>query len=57
MKKRIKGTLCDLDRDTIKKRKKALAEIVSAPEYYCAKCARVANAEQYLCKAQPLPKP
>jgi hypothetical protein len=48
-------TLCDWTKKSIEKRREELVRLVSAPQYVCAKCARVANSKRVLCRATKLP--
>jgi hypothetical protein len=48
-------TLCDWSKRDILAKPEKLAEIVSEPRFFCAKCARAANDPKRLCKARKLP--
>lgn len=50
-------TLCDWSRKDIAKRPDALAAIVAAPTFVCAKCARCANTKKALCSPKKLALP
>ena len=48
-------TLCDWSRKDIASKPNKLASLIDQPQFYCAKCARCANAAKSLCKARKLP--
>ncbi|HEY5895578.1 MAG TPA: hypothetical protein VIT91_20345 [Chthoniobacterales bacterium] len=49
------NTLCDWSKHDIEKSVHKLAALVRNPQFYCRKCARVANTPDVLCKAKHLP--
>jgi hypothetical protein len=49
-----KRNLCDWDRKEIESEMATLVSLVNNPKYVCKKCARVANAEEVLCKSQKI---
>lgn len=48
-------TLCDWTKTDLKDRASDLALLVHEANFYCTKCARVANDRRALCKARKLP--
>lgn len=48
-------TLCDWSKNDLKDRAGELAQLVHEANFYCTKCARVANDRRALCKARKLP--
>ncbi len=46
--------MCKWDKKHLKKDLEAFSESVSAPQYVCAKCIRVANSKKNLCDPQSL---
>lgn len=48
-------TLCDWSKHDIEKSAHKLAALVRNPQFYCRKCARVANTPDVLCKPKHLP--
>lgn len=48
-------TLCDWSKKDIAAKPEKLAELISDPRFYCAKCARAASLPRALCKARKLP--
>jgi Na+-translocating ferredoxin:NAD+ oxidoreductase RNF subunit RnfB len=49
-------TLCDWSKKDIQSHPDKLARILCDPCFYCAKCARAANASKRLCKARRMPR-
>lgn len=49
-------TLCDWSKKDLEKKAGKLLELVRDPNYYCRRCARVANTSKVLCKPRKLPK-
>lgn len=49
-------TLCDWSKRDLEKHPDKLLEVVRDPQFYCRKCARVANTSKVLCKPRKLPK-
>ncbi|WP_120510093.1 hypothetical protein [Photobacterium salinisoli] len=48
-------SLCKYRRSEISEKIASIAELVSAPQYFCRSCARVANGKSSLCKPGRLP--
>lgn len=48
-------TLCDWSKGDLEKHPDKLWELVRDPQFYCRKCARVANTSKVLCKPRKLP--
>ena len=51
-----KKKLCDLDKKLIEKKLDSLIKHVDDPNFVCRKCLRVANSDNFLCKAVILKK-
>jgi len=50
-------TLCDWSKKEIDRNSDLLRELTNTPQYFCRKCARVANHSKILCKPRKLPLP
>jgi hypothetical protein len=48
-------TLCDWKKSELEKHPDKLFALVKNPQFYCRKCARVANTSKVLCKPRKLP--
>lgn len=49
-------TLCDWSKKKLESDGAELRTLVDNPQFYCRKCARVANTKKVLCKAKNLPE-
>jgi len=47
-------TLCEWNKSDIKENKDIIIALAKAPIFYCKKCIRISNNENYLCKPEKI---
>ena len=56
-KRKIKTTLCKLDKQDMEDSMDDIVSLVAKPKYMCRKCARVAIKKKYLCEPIKIKSP